>query len=125
MAKVLASQVWTQWKKANAQFESPVTLTEKIIADKISENGKVWEIKANHLGRISHRENIKAELDKVFDILSCKCPILLCRDLDPVCIGRINEVHITCSCPFDHKLPKLDLLWVYSQRAKEGDKSNF
>ena len=125
MAKSLASQVCTQWKKSNAQFKSPVTLGETRIADKIEITWISLKETVNPPNSISHREKIKAELDKVFDILNCKCPILLCGDLDPICVGCINAVHINCICPVAHKLPKLDLLWVYSQRTKVGDKSNF
>ena len=125
MAKSLASQVCTQWKKSNALFDPPVTLNEHTIEMKIKQKWELVRSAANNLGKKSDREKIKAELDKVFDILNCKCPILLCGDLDPICVGCINAVHINCICPVAHKLPKLDLLWVYSQRTKVGDKSNF
>ena len=125
MALDLASEVCALWKKSNAQFEIPVIFTKKSVARKIVDKWEKVRKAANNLGKQSDREKVIAELDKVFDILNCKCRILLCSDFDPVCNGCIQEVHITCKCPFEQKIPKLDLLWVFSQRTKEGDKSTF
>ena len=33
------------------------------------------------------------------------------------------EVHCTCTCPMDTKLPRIELTWMKAQREKTGSKS--
>ena len=35
------------------------------------------------------------------------------------------QIQISCSCPRDQKIPRLELQWVQAQREKRGRKSRF
>ena len=68
---------------------------------------------------------IRNELDKLFDIANCKCTIYLCDHEKAECSGCRLGAHIFCTCNHSHKIPKIDLLWLYHQRQKVGEKSMF
>ena len=80
---------------------------------------------SNNKGAANARERLMLELDKVLDIVKCKCKITLCEEDDSGCSGCNSKVHISCKCLIKERIPKLDLLWVHSQRTKIGEKSDF
>ena len=72
--------------------------------------------------------DLQDKLDKLLDPLYCKCqPIQECSEVG--CLGSKQKpsclvgAHLTCSCPRDNKIPKLELLFVKSQREKKGEKA--
>lgn len=57
-------------------------------------------------------------MDKLFDILKCKCEIHSCVDFS--CNGCPAGAHITCSCPAPMKIPTMELKFMMLQRDKVG-----
>ena len=67
------------------------------------------------------RKAFLANLDQLFDIVSCQCPILSCSEFS--CSDNCEaKVHINCTCPKEHKIPELELEFIYDQRHKSGSK---
>ena len=99
-------------------------LSQENIAERIK---KKWTELSNIAQEKGKRKGAKQiidnELDKLFDILWCKCPITCCREANSNCEGCNLGAHISCKCPSESKIPTQDLLWVYCQRAKTGDMS--
>lgn len=65
-----------------------------------------------------------ASLDKLFDICSCHCPILLCCS-ETCTTGCKQKAHIRCSCPVGFKIPVLELEFMHDQRTKIGVHGRF
>ena len=120
----LAQLVIDQWQKSNALFTGSVIYHRRSIAERIK---KKWTELSNFAQEKGKRKGAKQiidnELDKLFDILWCKCPITCCREANSNCEGCNLGAHISCKCPSESKIPTQDLLWVYCQRAKTGDMS--
>ena len=72
-------------------------------------------------------EDMKIQLDQLFDITKCRCPILTCSETDcPGCPSdraALPPRHITCVCPKDQKIPVLEVSFIDIQRKKIGEKS--
>ena len=77
----------------------------------------------------------------LFDLLHCKCELKCFEGVDCfvdkcshkkigscveevscVVAGCSHLIDITCSCPVDMKIPKLDLPFVRAQRMKQGER---
>ena len=78
MAREMLKILLHQWSKANAEFKYPVVLHEETIFLKLK---KLWEdgVKVSQ-GRVKlvEKQKFKDKLDKLLDLLSCKCSIQLC-----------------------------------------------
>ena len=119
LAKDLYEKVLEKWQRANSSFESPVVNSKVTIVKRIEEN---WE-KARNIslgrGKLAVKESFVGKLDKLFDILNCKCDILDCSDAG--CLGICpKKVHIKCNCPREQKIPVGELEYIKGQRLKEG-----
>ena len=65
------------------------------------------------------KARFSSDLDTLFDICICHCPIKSCSDLG--CASEcLKTVHINCSCPKVSKIPVGELEFVYDQRKKTG-----
>ena len=119
LVKEMMRALVEQWQKANAQFQFPVINHPDTIYKKVK---TLWDdaVKVS-LGRgnLKVKERFSEKLDKLLDILNCKCPITLCPEssCEDTCV---KEAHIKCSCKSDHKIPVLELRFIYSQRDKVG-----
>ena len=93
MFSVLAGQ----WANANPKFKFTILNHEMTVMKKLK---CLWE-QAVHFsegnGRIKDKERFAAKLDKLVNVLNCKCQICLCSEFG--CEAECNkEVHISCSC---------------------------
>ena len=89
MARDMIPPIVNQWLRANALFKPPVIVSEKTIIDKIIE---AWQIASDislKKAKKAKKEKNVSKLDKLFDILSCKCPMLTCSDQN--CGSNCNE----------------------------------
>ena len=124
LARDLVPLVVAQWEKSNMNFKPPVIYNYKSISRKIV---KEWT-NYHELHKVNEKakeERIK-ELDTLFDILTCKHLIYLCVEETNECHGTSVGAHISCNCPSDAKIPKVDLFWVYFQRNRQEIKiTNF
>ena len=64
------------------------------------------------------KDNFMGNIDKLFDILLCQCPILSCEQ--QVCDPPCDIPHIQCLCSRDSKIPVIELAFIQDQRNKVG-----
>ena len=125
IARDLAPILETQWQKANDKFVFPVILSRQRIQDKIIALWKkVFEV-AKGKGKAAERDKVEESLDKLMDIVYCKCSIIMCHEPRSTCPKPSKckvKAHALCTCPKEWKVPVLDLLWLRSQREKFGEK---
>ena len=65
------------------------------------------------------RQNFEIKLEKLFDILYCKCQILTCEQVSS-CDGCDFLAHCICECDDEKKIPEVELQYVLDQRSREG-----
>ena len=81
------------WQRANALFKPPVTNDLRIIHLKLK---NLWQ-KAVSFSLGKGKLTDKERLDKLVDILSCKCSMIDCSEFN--CEEECEvEVHIQCKC---------------------------
>ena len=122
MAKDIYQKLKYLWEKANPLFKNPVIWSEKTIVDKIC---LMWErmtdISNKRITKSSAIEQFKSSLNKIFDILKCKCSITSCSEFG--CGGCSISVHTKCICAKEMKIPILELAFIKAQREKVGSLS--
>ena len=114
-----------QWTTANALFKPPVIIHCRTIELKLK---GLWERAVQvslGKGNLAKKNAFLHSLDTLFDILSCKCSMVLCSKTDcSPSDRRKNHSHIDCCCPREKKIPVLELDFIRSQRTKaEGQGS--
>ena len=124
LVTMMSSVLITQWEKANPMFMFPVLNHEKTITKKLK---CLWEQAvriSEGKGKIEDKARFTAKLDKLVDVLNCKCTMFICSELG--CKEECNkEVHIKCSCPAEKKIPVTELIFVRAQRDKIGSLSTY
>ena len=125
LSEELAELVVNQWKKSNSKFREPVVIKKSSTSRKIKQKWENLVAVANGRCSAAVRKRRLEELDKIFDIVCCKHEIFLCGDEKSNCTGCNIGAHISCSCAKDSKIPKIELLWLHSQRNKIGERSSF
>ena len=92
-----------------------------------SDSKKKRKGKVKKMGKEMHENDRKVfvnSLDKLFDISSCRCPIVPCAETD--CSDDCEKkVHIQCNCSIEKKIPVIDLEFIYDQRMKHGVHGKF
>ena len=126
IARDLAPILESQWLKANAKFVYPVILSRQRIEEKILALWKkVYDVALGR-GKAADRAKVEEGLDKLMDIVYCKCTIIMCQEPRSICPKPTKcklKAHALCSCAKEWKVPVLDLLWLRSQREKLGEKA--
>ena len=126
MSEVLVEvveKVFGQWQLSNLMFKPPVTITPQGLKQKLNNCWEKIRILVWNKKKISERERetFENKLDKLVDIVICKCPITLC----PIpCNKTCPGAHITCTCLKHMKVPISDLAWLHAQRQKEQERSS-
>ena len=118
----MTAVVENQWKKANVDFTPPVVISTQSLKERLQ---TAWKTGQEIAQRKTNKAKVKMfdeKLDKLVDITKCKCTIKTCAEFD--CQGCQLGAHITCTCPREVKLPKLDLLFLKAQRDKVGEKGS-
>jgi hypothetical protein len=119
----VVTRIFKQWQLANVLFKHPVTQTPWTVHQKIQNMwNKISDI-VWHRTRVSlkQRDELETKLDKLLDIVICKCPISICsKPCSKDCLGG----HTVCICPRYNKVPEVDLAWVHAQRQKVQEKSS-
>ena len=78
-------------------------------------------------GKKADKAKVEQQLDRLLDITICPRTIVLCHEEGSgcrnheTCMQKANSV--TCNCSLASKIPPLELLWLRSQRTKEGEKA--
>ena len=117
----LHEAVVSQYKKVNSNLP---LITEKSIKNKLTREWEKYKgfIRNKTSTSSSRFDDYSGKLNKIFDIISCKCPIMTCEKMG--CSGCQKKVHLCCSC-LDKRIPSIDLEYVHDQRAREGQKGAF
>ena len=127
LVKDMSLGVLVQWKKANHLFEPPVICTQKSLERRLE---KEWDralLVRQGRAKKSQKAELESKLDKLLDILTCHCqPTQPCSDVgclgpkaDPKCR---NGAHLDCDCLRESKIPKMELMFIKTQRDKIGEK---
>ena len=127
LMKDMSLGVLVQWKKANHLFEPPVICTQKSLERRLE---KEWDralLVRQGRAKKSQKAELESKLDKLLDILTCHCqPTQPCSDVgclgpkaDPKCR---NGAHLDCDCLRESKIPKMELMFIKTQRDKIGEK---
>lgn len=78
IASDITKAVLAQYTLANAQFKPPVITSQKKIIERLLPS---WE-KASDIsfrrGKLALKDSFAKQLDQLFDIIACKCPVVLC-----------------------------------------------
>ena len=95
LVKHLRQEIASQYTKVNSNLP---LITEKSIENKLLREWKKYKgfVKANTTTSSSKYEDYSSKLNKIFDIISCKCPILICDSFG--CSGCSEKVHLLCDC---------------------------
>ena len=115
----VVTELLDRWSSANPQFIEPIINSKVRIKTKLK---AVWD-QANKVSagraRLEEKERFLNKLDRLLDILTCKCEIKSCADVG--CSSAcVSEAHIDCTCSKDAKIPVIELAFIKGQREKVG-----
>ena len=77
MPKQVVNCIITNWQKPNANFKTSILNSDKTIVEKII---KAWNVAFLISMNKGNKDKFTLKLDKLFDILSCKCLISDCKE---------------------------------------------
>ena len=119
----VVSRVFDQWKLSNILFVPPVTILPWSLQKKLQNAWDKISYNIGHNTKKSAKDMVYWEevLDRLVDIVLCKCPITLC----PIpCKKDCPGAHAICCCPKGSKVPVLELSWLHAQRQKLQERSS-
>ena len=140
MLQKVVEQVMQRWQRASFKLKPPVTAQDKTILDRLV---GLWE-KASKIAwkRVTSAKDVtkfEEQLDRLFDITKCRCPLLECGAEEVICTGchceepectgcpknatDLPPCHVVCKCPAQQRIPLLELSFIKAQRKKVGEKS--
>ena len=119
LAKDIYHELEETWTRANNKFRPPVTNAKVTVMKKIEEQLTLARDVSLGRGKLDIKENFMKKLDRLFDILNCKCDIILCNDFGCPEDCKL-QVHISCNCSRDKKIPIQELIFIKGQREKIG-----
>ena len=113
LMKDIYTEILKLWSNANALFTYPVIQHENTILSHLKENWELAGMVARGKATVKKRQELENNLDKLFDLLSCKCEMKTCNDVG--CSSEcLTEVHIQCNCPKTQKIPNTELMYIQS-----------
>ena len=119
----VVKRIFEQWQLSNVLFKPPVTIKPWSVQKKLK---SVW-VKISDMvwhrttPSVKQRTDLEEQLDRLLDIVLCKCPITVCtKPCRKDCLGG----HSICFCPRSSKVPEVDLSWLHAQRQKVQEKSS-
>ena len=142
MAKEIYRVVSSFYYKADPKLSPLVIMDDKSGVIKIKRcwediNKIIWKQKNSS----SIKKRVDPQLDMLFDLIHCKCELKCFERVDcsvdkcshkkiGSCVEEVScavagcshLIDITCFCPVDMKIPKLDLPFVRAQRMKQGER---
>lgn len=124
----VTTAVLKQWEMANDLFQPPITCHSRSMERRLMKEWERTRLAARNKLDTNQKAELEARLDGLLDPLHCTCkPILLCKETGceglkgtPPC--KLGAHLPSCTCPREMKIPKLELLYVRSQRAKTSEK---
>ena len=73
--------------------------------------------------KIDEENRFMEKLDRLLDILICKCAIKCCDEFGCSTICN-RKVHIECTCSKEAKIPSMELAFIKAQLEKLGNVSS-
>ena len=93
----------------------PLITADSVIKKIIRDMDAVNLLDANKLSA-KRKSNLLSRLDKIFDLVTCQCPIAECQQ-EHDCPGA----HVLCQCPKENpKVPDIEAAWLMDQRLRDG-----
>ena len=115
----LMTGLLAQWSKANSKFTEPVINSKARIRAKLKAMWDQANKVSSNRAKVHERNQFMVKLEKLMDILTCKCDIKACSDLG--CSSAcVSGVHIACDCCRESKIPVIELAYIKGQREKVG-----
>jgi hypothetical protein len=132
-------KVLEKWQLANSAFEPPVVNSQvchsipKVVlyccnlfqfvkitmVKRIQDSWDQARDVSLGRGKLSVKDAFLEKLDKLFDILNCKCEMVPCRDHScPVTCTK--EIHVTCSCAKEKRIPPASWCTFMGRDRKEA-----
>ena len=105
----VAKRIIEQWGKANAKLKQPVILHERSVKKKFEKFLYMAIRVAKDKAKIGEKSLLHENLDKLFNITTCKHEIYKCKEKNSGCNSPDKcekKVHIECSCPLEEKIPQ-------------------
>ena len=120
IAGQIAEKVRQKWVQCNPEL---VLISDLAVKNKIVRDMKAAQnIKAKKASKVQV-DNFMYKLDRLFDILCCRCPFVDCSDMSCQ-VENCSAAHINCECLRRFKIPVLELEFVKDQRLKVGHRGN-
>jgi hypothetical protein len=120
-----ATELKSIWSSVNPRLP---LITDKSINRKLKDLFCLVKDINRHHGKASQKENLDANLDKLFDISACCCLLetVACSDSRVKCKKQnCCQEHILCICPANAKVPIEDRAYLRDQRLKTGVQGAF
>ena len=116
IADRIIPKIIAKWKQGNPEL---VLIGDKSIEIKIVR--AISTANDIRLKKLSKKQSdiFLGKLDKLFDLLVCKCPIEDCPG-DTCKLKSCPGLHADCSCSREDKIPPIELAFVRDQRKKIG-----
>ena len=107
----MTDEVLKKWKEANPKFDPPVILKDTTVYNKISKlKADYAKFTTGKKGPKKSREVFIKNFEKLFNLLHCKCSIMVCSEFG--CSDCPEGVHIACSCKSANKIPVSELKFI-------------
>ena len=97
MAQDMVPMILAQWKKSKLSFVPPVNIGEVAVATKVDVLWKRFYSTARGNGKAGERMWVEESLDKLFDIVKCTHPILICQEEGSGCAGVMPQCAAGCT----------------------------
>ena len=110
----ITTQVKSKWAETNPLL---VVIQDHSISKKIKKTYETAMLIQRGKSKAKPKKVFMDQLDQLFDILVCQCPIKFCENPDCDCL---EGAHITCSCLRQFKIPTMELRFIHDQRQKVG-----
>ena len=116
IAKKIEPTIRRKWEEVNPRLKliQPDSVINKIV--KIEETSNLIKVKKLSAKK---RDFFLDNIEKLFDILICKCPFVEC-DSSTCASIPCNVPHLNCVCEVHLKIPKIELAFIKDQRNKTG-----
>ena len=120
----VANEVAERWLISNTEFKEPIVCGTKAIALRINRSWSAFSKIARHKSQKANKKCWEPKFDKLLDIAFCKCRIVYCSDNDAPCNESCDDgAHCFCKCDLNLRIPKKELIWIKTQREKQGSVS--
>ena len=120
----VANEVAERWLISNTEFKEPIVCGTKAIALRVNRSWSAFSKIARHKSQKANKKCWEPKLDKLLDIAFCKCRIVYCSDNDAPCNESCDDgAHCFCKCDLNLRIPKKELIWIKTQREKQGSVS--